>query len=76
MVDQIKVGDMVQFNASRIMHGNPVEGIVKEIGMEWIEIELTKYIEGISNSWDAGEVKSFRLSLIIGSIKILNAPHP
>lgn len=68
---KITIGDTIEFNYSRIMKGNPVSGIVTDLDDEWIVLKLFKYIEGIRSTWEKGEEKLFRKSLIYGSIKKL-----
>lgn len=57
-------GDAIQFQASRIMFGNPVKGTFISEDDEWITVTLHHYIEGMVNSWEAGEEKQFRKTLI------------
>lgn len=66
-----KPGDHIQFHAARIIHGNPVTGKVISEDETWLEIELTKYIEGAANVWIAGEKRSFRKSFL-SNIKVLD----
>lgn len=60
---------IIEFNASRIMKGNPVKGILISENEDWIRIKLLKDIEGIVNVWYEGEEKEFRKCLINGEIK-------
>lgn len=63
-------GQIIQFHSNRILHGNPVKGTVVSEDDEWITITLDHYIEGMVNSWEAGEEKQFRKTLI-GPITVL-----
>ena len=70
------IGKEVRFQASIIMEGNPVTGILIDISDEWINVKLTKNIAGINTEWYSGDEKQFRKSLINGSIKELNPATP
>lgn len=63
-------GKMIQFHAERIFKGNPVIGIVTQEDEEWIVVTLNHDIEGMVNSWEAGETKQFR-KILISNIKTL-----
>lgn len=71
ILEKIEKGSKVEFTASRILKGNPIKGTVVGMDEEWIDIKLAHYIEGINNWWNKDEVKSFRLCLINGDIKII-----
>lgn len=60
---------VIEFHALRIMIGNPVKGVFISQDEEWITIRLLKDIEGMNNVWCKGEEKTFRKSLIAGTIK-------
>ena len=44
------IGKQVEFHAQRILKGNPVTGKLLSDDNEWVEIELTKELEGMVNS--------------------------
>jgi hypothetical protein len=67
----MKPGFTVQFNASRITHGNPVKGTFLWQDDEWIAVKLSHDLEGLVNTWYEGEEKVFRKSLINGKIKVI-----
>jgi hypothetical protein len=69
----MKVGDEIKFHAQRILRGNPVTGVLIEDEGEWITVKLTRYIEGMANSWDKGDEKAFRKCLINGDITVIHA---
>lgn len=54
----------VEFTSNRITKGNPVTGVLLSEDSEWIEVKLTKDIEGLVNDWYEGEKKQFRKCLI------------
>lgn len=61
----------VTFTAQRIIVGNPVTGILLSEDDEWIEVKLTKDLEGLATVWYSGDKKQFRKSLINGKISLL-----
>lgn len=71
MEKTIKKGTPLEFHASRIIHGNPVQGTFVSMSDEWITVKLTKNISGLVNEWHEGDEKAFRKSLIVGTIKLL-----
>jgi hypothetical protein len=60
---------VIEFHASRIIKGNPVKGVFIFQDEEWLTVRLLKNIEGMANVWKKGEEKTFRKSLIYGTIK-------
>lgn len=63
------IGKKIEFHASRIFKGNPVKGTLVWFDEEWFAVKLDHYIEGMSEGWDKGEEKTFRKSLVFGTIK-------
>jgi hypothetical protein len=51
-----RVGDKIQFTYLRVKSGNPVRGIVREVGHKLLTIRLQKQVEGFSSTWKRGEV--------------------
>lgn len=70
MKSKYKKGEHLQFDATRVMIGNPVTGKFISEDKEWLTVELTKQIEGLVNVWEIGYNRSFRKSLISNIKKI------
>lgn len=64
ILEEIKPGESIKFKAYRITKGNPVSGELISQSAEWVDVRLDHDIVGLSNIWEAGEIKSFRKSLI------------
>lgn len=63
-LEEIKSGENVKFKASRITKGNPVSGELISQSTEWVDVKLDHDIEGLNDVWEAGEIKTFRKTLI------------
>ena len=63
-IGDVKNGEKIIFNANRILSGNPVSGELLSQSDEWIDVKLDHAVSGINSTWDAGEVKTFRKTLI------------
>jgi hypothetical protein len=56
----LKRGDFVTFTATKIIDGNPIEGIFVSQNEDYIKIKLLKTCKGEFNSWFKGEFKQFK----------------
>lgn len=56
---EFKLGDKIQFTASRIQKGNPVSGKIMYKDETGFGVHLDHKIEGLIDVWEAGEIRRF-----------------